>query len=222
MTGAAAFALGRRLKPSVFEVLLLVISAYSSFRAGRDCWFVAIVSATIIATYPSTAVASDSFALTKLRALFVTGAIIAVLVVVGRTRNISDDSMELALAERYPVAAAAVVEEREYSGPIYNHFNWGGYLIWRLPGIPVSMDGRGNVHGDKRIKRSIETWSGLKGWSSDPDLTAARLVIVEVNCPLASLLRMDPRFELVYEDKVSALFVARRQPEVSARFSSVE
>jgi hypothetical protein len=222
MTGAAAFAIGRRLKPSVFEVLLLVISAYCSFRAGRDCWFVAIASAAIIATCRSTAVAGDDFALTKLRALFVTVAIIAVLVVVGRIRNISDDSMESVLAERYPVAAAAVVEEREYPGPLYNHFNWGGYLIWRLPRIPVGMDGRGNVHGDKRIKRSLETWAGLNGWASDPDLTAARLVIAEVNCPLASLLRFDARFELVYEDKVSALFVARRHPEVSERFSSIE
>jgi hypothetical protein len=38
-------------------------------------------------------------------------------------------------------------------------------------------------------------------------------VIVDVNSALASLLRLDPRFELVYEDTVTAVFITRQHSE---------
>ena len=65
-----------------------------------------------------------------------------------------------------------------------------------------------NVHGDHRMERSFNTWSGLSGWESDPDLMKARLVISGVKDSLTNLMRMDSRFKLVYEDAVAAVFVA--------------
>ncbi len=51
------------------------------------------------------------------------------------------------------------------------------------------MDGRMNVHGDQRIERSVNTWSGLRGWESDPELMKARLVIGGANNALTNLMR---------------------------------
>jgi len=96
-----------------------------------------------------------------------------------------------------------------YSGPLYNHYNWGGYLIRHLPHLLVSMDGRNQIYGDERVERSIKTWNGARDWADDPELSQARLVIADVNMPLASLLRCDKRFNLVYEDDVAALFIAK-------------
>ena len=70
------------------------------------------------------------------------------------------------------------------------------------------MDGRTNLHGDQRIEQSVNTWSGLRGWESDPELMKARLVISGVKDALTNLMRTDPRFKLVYEDAISAVFVA--------------
>jgi hypothetical protein len=83
-------------------------------------------------------------------------------------------------------------------------------LIWSLPRLLVSMDGRMNVHGDQRIERSVKTWSGVKGWESDPELMEARLVIGDVNHTLTNVLRTNSRFKSVYEDDVAVVFVARR------------
>jgi len=38
----------------------------------------------------------------------------------------------------------------------------------------------------------------------------ARLVIGPVDAPLTQLLRLSPGFELAYEDKIAAVFVARK------------
>jgi hypothetical protein len=66
-----------------------------------------------------------------------------------------------------------------------------------------------NVHGDERIKRNLETWSGRRGWNADVELGSARLIIGDINLALMSLLRFDPRFKLVYEDEVAVVFIAR-------------
>jgi hypothetical protein len=65
-----------------------------------------------------------------------------------------------------------------------------------------------NLHGDQRIERSFNTWSGLRGWESDPELMKARLVISGAKDSLTNLMRMDSRFKLVYEDATAAVFIA--------------
>ncbi len=74
--------------------------------------------------------------------------------------------------------------------------------------MPVSLDGRMNVHGDKRIARAYSTWSGQPGWDSDAELTSARLVIADATWPLTPLLRSDRRFKVVYEDSKAVVFVS--------------
>jgi hypothetical protein len=118
-----------------------------------------------------------------------------------------------------PVRAVEVVKEKGWSGPLYNDYTWGGYLIWALR-MPVSIDGRQNIYGDERIDRSNSTWNGQPGWESDPDLAKAGLVIGPVKMPLIQLLRMDPRFQLAYEDKLAAVFVARKATSSEAVVSS--
>jgi hypothetical protein len=212
----------RQLRP--FPLLLLVAGCFLSFRASRDVWFVVVAAVAIIATAHAPAMAVERFRLTKFRALLVAVGIIVVCVVVSHRRDISERSLEARLARTYPAAAAAVIEERGYTGPLYNSYNWGGYLIWRLPHLPVAMDGRANLHGDERIQRALETWSGKRSWASDPELAAARLVISSVDWPLASLLRLDARFELVHEDEVAAVFIRThdRQPGTAAKASREE
>jgi hypothetical protein len=62
-----------------------------------------------------------------------------------------------------------------------------------------------NVHGDRRRERSVNTWSGLRGWESDPELLKTRLVIGG-NDALTNLMRFDSRFKVVYEDAVAVVF----------------
>jgi hypothetical protein len=73
------------------------------------------------------------------------------------------------------------------------------------------MDGRAALYGDEAIERSKETWGGGAKWASDPNLQSAGVVIAPDGAALTQLLRMDTRFELAYEDKVAAVFVARKE-----------
>jgi hypothetical protein len=216
LTLAAAFAVGRRRTINPFWGLLLLAGAFLSFRSGRDLWFVCIIAAAIVSSSFSAGAAEIPTRISKGQVLVVILMVGAVIALTVRAKNLTNPELQKVIARDYPVDAAHFVEEYAFPGPLYNHFDWGGYLIWRLPGLPVSIDGRGNVHDPTHIRHSAEVWSGKQNWASDAELAAARLVIAKKDFPLTQLLRLDSRFEIVYEDGVAVVFVARRKSEPPA------
>jgi hypothetical protein len=204
----AAFVLGWQRAWLPFPTLLLLMGIFLTFRARRDVWVLVLVALFIISEFGRFARSEPSFGFTKLQTICVVVTLTVATYLIGLRRQISEQQLESVVERRFPVAAVKFINEKDYSGPLYNHFNWGGYLIWSLPRLLVSMDGRMNVHGDQRIERSVKTWSGLKGWESDPELMEARLVIGDANHALTTLMRTDSRFKLVYEDAVATVFVA--------------
>ena len=207
LTIVAAFGLGWQRAWLPFPTLLLLMGTFLAFRARRDVWVLVLAAMFIISEFGRFVRSEPSFNFTKLRTICVIVALTVAIYLIGLHRQISEQQLESVVERKFPVAAVKFINEQNYSGPLYNHFNWGGYLIWTVPRLLVSMDGRGNVHGDQRIERSVNTWSGLTGWESDPELMKARLVIGGINHALTNLMRMDSRFKVVYEDDIAVVFI---------------
>jgi hypothetical protein len=106
----------------------------------------------------------------------------------------------------YPIRATEFVMDSHLPGPMYNSFNWGGFLIFNLRDQPVSMDPRVNAYGDELATRSVNTVNGIH-WQDDPDLARARFVLLERPAPLASALESDPRYQVAYKDQIAVVFV---------------
>jgi len=203
---AAALAWQRRFP--LFESVLLVFAAVLSFRSQRDVWLIATVGTAILAS----SIAGPRVTPIRLPRLCTALAVIAAALAVWAgfpLLHVNNGTLQVDAAETLPIHAVEAIKANAYAGPIYNDFNWGGYLIWSLH-RPVEIDGRQNLYGDQRIDRSVETWTGQPGWASDPALTSAGLVIGPVTSPLTQLLRSDPRFSLAFEDKLAAVFVPRK------------
>jgi hypothetical protein len=207
---AAVFALGRRRRLDTFETLLLAVAAVFAFRSRRDLWLLVVASLAVLATAHRDPVPESARLRLRLRHVLNLGMLLAgVAVLLAWCRDLREGRLSDTVAEVFPARAAAVVAERGFPGPLYNDFNWGGYLIWTLPHLPVVLDGRTNLHGDERILRIGNTWAGGPGWRDDPDLAAAGVVVADTNAPLASLLLGDERFTLVHEDPIARVFVRR-------------
>ncbi len=210
LTGAAALALGRRRKIGSFELLLLAASAGFSFRARRDLWFVVVVALGLLAGGPKVAVTdAQRFRWTPLLRVAWAAALAGLTVFAVWHEDLSEVRLRRTVAEKFPTAAADYVSEHGCAGPVFNHLNWGGYLIERWPNLLVSIDGRTNLHGEERLQRNDDTWNGRPGWRDDPELASANLVIGAPSYPLVVLLRADDRFELAYEDRVAVVFIRR-------------
>lgn len=203
---AAALAWHRRFQ--IFEVGLLIFAVTLSFRSMRDVWITATVSAALLAT---TIVGKHAVAVRTPRLSTPAAILGAALMVLGgfRYMQITNPMLQAQVAKTYPVDAVNFIRANGYAGPLFNDFNYGGYLIWALR-MPVSIDGRAAFYGDKAIDRSVETWNVGPDWAGDPQLPSAGIVVGSVKSALVQMLRIDPRFKLVYEDKVAVVFVARK------------
>ena len=202
---AAALAWYRRLP--MFEGALLIFAAVLSFRAQRDTWVMATVAAPILASRIVTG--RPAMQLPRFATAAAAIAAIVALPVSIRVLHVTNAKLQTQMAQTLPVDAVNAIRNKGYSGPVFDDYNWGGYLMWSLR-MPVSMDGRASFYGDEKISRSLATWNALPDWNSDPELNSSGLVIGPVNAGLTQLLRTDPRFQLAYEDKLAAVFVARK------------
>lgn len=211
---AAAGALGFRRRRDVFSVLLLIAGVYLSHRAARDVWFVAVGSAMILGDCLSGTVfdplSRPAGGLRKAHLPWVALWLLLGLAATGKLAWLSNQRLEGSVAEKFPVAAADHVVREGYPGPLYNHFEWGGYLIWRFQklDLPVSIDGRTNVHGERRLQLNTNSWFGYhEDWKRDPDLRSANLVLGPSEMPLIHLLESSGRFRTVYRDGQATVMV---------------
>src|SRR5262249_49730110 len=148
---------GRKLRP--FPLLLLLIGILLSFRSGRDVWFVVLVATPIIADAYTTEPSADRFSITRIQIVSCTGVLLLALIVIGWYRHLSQSDLESAVVEHYPVLAVTAVREHNYPGPLYNDYDWGGFLVWSLRTPPVSLDNRGALYGFERVEQSMKIWA---------------------------------------------------------------
>lgn len=193
----------------IFDTAFLVVGAFFSLRMQRDIWFGALCASAVLTrlSVPSRSESRRSL-LADLAMVVIVSVILTRLVwYMGTGGNRSANEVN---RQHYPAGAVEFIRESRPAGPLFNHFNWGGYLIWTLPKYPVGMDGRTNLYGEERLRRAYDTWRGADGWSGDPDLLAAGVVIApkKLNTQLTDLLRgASDNWRIVYEDEVAVVFV---------------
>ena len=207
LTLTGAFILGWQRRWNIFYLSLFVMASFFAFRAHRDTWFMALVVAAIVSEFASTENYDDFFDFTKERVAALILSLFVCLYALSHIRDVSENFLAKVVELRFPVQAVKFIKSSQLPGPIYNSLDWGGYLIWSLPELPVAVDGRTNLHGDERIASSVAMWDGRIAWEKNPELLRARLIIAQAGKPLTYLIRGDPRYRLVYEDKTALVFV---------------
>jgi hypothetical protein len=216
----SAVALGRRLpRVSVFDALLFAGAAYLSFKSRRDLWLLLFVSLALctggMAPSPRQA---PQLVFSWLRIAAVAAGVAVVALFLGEQRRLSERNLAAAVDASYPAAAVQHIKDHHYAGPLFNEYNWGGYLIWALREYPVSMDGRVHVHGDPRLATHTNTVQGYD-WEKDPELMTAGVVLLsnkdmsnpqlKPRKPLPTALRLHRHFQVAYEDDLAIVFVPR-------------
>jgi hypothetical protein len=210
----AAMAIGWRRERRPLWPTLLAIAAFVAFRSVKEIWFLSVIATCAIAcgwtALPVVRAANVAPREMWRNRAFVGVGVLALLLVAYRHYDVSNDWIAMQVAGSFPEASAGYIEKHHLPGPLYNDFTWGGYLIWRLPWLRVANDGRTNVHGDARVEQDWKVWNGKPGWDSDPELSAANLIVADKKYALTELLKRDARFRLVFEDKDAVVFVSAK------------
>ena len=204
---AGAFALGWRRSWSPFPIALYLMAMALAFRTRRDVWMLALVAVATIADCARRFQTAAPYRFSRGQLIVTVATVAVILYALALNRGLTDKQLQAAVAAKYPVQAVAYVKANKLAGPLYNHYDWGGFLLWSLRELPPVLDGRTNLFDDAHIERSLETWNGGVGWEADPDLLKAKLVIAEKDRALTHLLRPQPNYKIVYEDGTAVVFV---------------
>ncbi len=107
-----------------------------------------------------------------------------------------------------PIDAAHYAVEARLGGPVLNHLNFGGYLMWALP-EPVFIDGRLEVVGEEFFNAYRAALSSPERLEAQVARYGIRWLIFPyaINARLVDQVSRDARWRLVYFDHLAAIFV---------------
>jgi hypothetical protein len=206
------------------DLTLTALFTYMSLLAGRNVALFALVAAPLIIRHADSAldgwsermgwkerltvrVRPQGRLFTVLNWVLLGLLCLAALVKISQPINSSVN--EEAQAESLPVEAVSFLEREQPRGPIFNSYNWGGYLIWRLPDYPVFVDGRTDLYDDAFLREYLSIIHARGEWEAALDSYGINLVLIETESMVGRLLVERPGWDRVYHDEMATVFVRK-------------
>ena len=217
--GAAAL-LWARSQARMADWLLFLAFAAASIWAVRNVILIGLIAPIAIASYIPW----------KRTVPVLAEFLVAVLVLAGAVAQVAQGSaFQLRAAEwRYPAKAVDFLLEHNVSGPMFNTYEYGGYLIWRLwPRERVFIDGRAlseSVFQDYRRIAFNAASVGGKGGDELLDQYGIQVILMDGfeylsgNAYLLPAALSDPsqkEWKLVYQDAAAVIFMRHPPPGVA-------
>jgi hypothetical protein len=107
----------------------------------------------------------------------------------------------------FPVAALDWMEGQTAPGDVFNHFPWGGYLLYRSwPEQRVFIDGQTDFYGEALTRQYEQVITLAPGWQDILQDYGIAWVLVPVDAGLAQALRQETGWLPVYQDQTAAIF----------------
>ena len=203
-----------RLRPR--DLLLLVVMTFAALISSRHIPIYVLVAVPMLSATLNAWIMEKHFSLPWRnkplpRPRAVLNACILVILALSaaaRLRYVSAHQPAVE-AKEFPAAAVSYLRTHRLSGPMLNHDNWGGYLIWHLaPQYPVFVDGRADVYGDGFLKEfaSVYFVQG-KNWQQLLETWGIQSVFLPPDAPLVTALGTIPSWTVAYADRQAVIMI---------------
>jgi hypothetical protein len=193
------------------ELLLLAVSMYAALRSVRHVPIYVLVAVPLLSAMVHAQLQEAGMAellerplpMTRIK-LMVNVMLLAGFLVftASRVRYVIRRQPE-AEAKEFPKAAVAFLRSTRPPAPMMNHYNWGGYFIWKLyPEYKVYVDGRADVYGDSFMDEFASVYY-VKGesWRIALDKWRPQTVALPPDSPLITALGALPGWKQVFSDR---------------------
>jgi hypothetical protein len=200
----------RKVRPR--DLLLLVVSLYAGLCSIRMLPLFVLVAVPLICqrlgdwltSAPEPRRPPSAFA------LVINGAIVLAMAVfaVAHTAHVIHRQPEAEM-ESFPARATAFLQMHPPTGPIFNHYDWGGFLIWKLyPSTRVFIDGRADLYGKELLDQFANTYQLKDDWQQTLRQWKINTVLIPPDSALATGLRSSPGWTVAYEDSQAVVLTA--------------
>lgn len=147
------------------------------------------------------------------RPVLITNWLLLLMVLAGGLVKIAaalnEETVRTAQEQFFPVEVAAYLRESPPPGAMFNSYNWGGYLMFAAPDVPVYVDGRTDLYDDEFLRQYLEIVFLQDDWEAALDAQDIGFVAIEADSVLAAMLRSqsDRWDERLFDEERSAVFV---------------
>lgn len=112
--------------------------------------------------------------------------------------NVFDDKF-------FPVQAVNWLETHPQNGHVFNEFDWGGYLLFRLwPRMQIFMDGHTHIYGEALTKEYAQVITLGDGWEQILNKYNVTWAIVRTDSAVAKALA-EKKWTALYQDKTATI-----------------
>jgi hypothetical protein len=210
-----------RLRVYGVELIMVVGFTYLSLLAGRNIALFAMVGAPVLARHGAAALepflqgrdkgrqVPENLARVLNVVLFL---LLTIAVIAKMVAPLDQQVIREAIAEQVPVDAISNIKERQPPGPLFNAYNWGGYILWELyPQYQTFVDGRTDLFDDEILRQYLKVWTAAPGWEQVLDDWDIQTVLIENGAPLARELQ-HIGWEKMYEDEMAIVYSLNPMP----------
>lgn len=209
LTMGAILTLGLRRSRDPFQIALLVGCVMLSFQAQRNAWLGTLASVAIFGeAVPESAETTDR-RVRNWPGLATAGLVLIVLLIAALQIAHNQEALLAKIGQSYPVKACDYIRENVLSQPLFNAYEWGGFLTWYLPEYPVAIDGRADLYGDDFVIQYSKVMKADLPYTGYPALTEARTLLLRRNSLMAEALSTLPRFKVTYSDDIAVVLSAQ-------------
>jgi hypothetical protein len=200
------------------DFLLFSGTAFMALLAGRNIALFAVVATPVLTRHLESMLTDRGWVIkpvqrvtprmARLNLILVSAVLLSCLLKV--LTVLDARSLREAQAMTLPLDVTDHLRASSLSGPMFNSYNWGGYLMFAWPQEKVFVDGRTDLYGDAFLTEDyLATATGAEGWRDTLDRYGIRLVVVEAGSGLARALAAEPGWRLDYggEDLAAVVFV---------------
>lgn len=213
MVMSAFLALGLRRSRDWFLISMLAACTAMSFHSQRDMYLASLASIAVLGELiTESGIALQGRTLSN-RAQWV-GASVAFAVVIVTFAALVPHRREVLLskmAQSYPVGATDYMREHRLPQPLFNAYEWGGFLMWYQPEIPVAIDGRTDLYSADTYETYSKVMNAEVPYSADLAIAQARTIILPRHSILAEALSSVQGFRVAYQDDVASVLIAEQR-----------
>jgi len=111
------------------------------------------------------------------------------------------------LEKSYPVEIVNILNEKDLQNlKCLNSYTWGGYLSWEIPELPIFIDGRTDLYGEKIIQDWLVIVNASENWKTELEKYQINCIILEPERPIVNQLKVNS-WKLIYENEYSVLLL---------------
>jgi hypothetical protein len=123
--------------------------------------------------------------------------------------NLRPAAEAAAIKAALPVQAADALQRTGRPLRVFNYYDYGGYLVWRLypDGGRVFIDGRVEVYGSQVFSRYLRVSYLASGWQDVLAQSHPDAIVLPSAHPLTGILGQDPAWSLLSRDGVATVFI---------------